>query len=105
MKNSTALISIILACLSSEATAIIPGDNTACYPLSYDRAAIEKQIKVDLLTTYAASNTISGEEKLLNDTYSAELENIKVVSTEFQNFKFSYSERDGQLCGSIVKKH
>ncbi|MDI4671005.1 hypothetical protein MKZ42_03265 [Pseudoalteromonas shioyasakiensis] len=103
MKNSTALISIILACLSSEAAAIIPGDNTACYPLSYDRAAIKKQIKVDLLT-YAAFNTVSGEEKLLNDTYSAELENIKVVSTEFQNFKFSYSERDGQLCGSIVKK-
>jgi len=104
MKNSTALISIILACLSSEAAAIIPGDNTACYPLSYDRAAIKKQIKVDLLTTYAALNTIRGEEKLLNDTYSAELENIKVVSTEFQNFKLSYSEHDGQLCGSIVKK-
>ena len=104
MKNSTALISIILACLSSEAAAIIPGDNTACYPLSYGRAAIKKQIKVDLLTTYAALNTISGEGKLLNDTYSAELKNIKVVSTEFQNFKFSYSEHDGQLCGSIVKK-
>ena len=104
MKNSTALISIILACLSSEAAAIIPGDNTACYPLSYDRAAIKKQIKVDLLTTYAALNTISGEEKLLNDTYSTELEDIKVASTEFQNLIFSYSERDGQLCGSIVKK-
>ncbi|MCH2085551.1 MAG: hypothetical protein MK175_00070 [Pseudoalteromonas sp.] len=104
MKNNTALISIILACLSSEAAAIIPEVNTACYPLSYDRAAIEKQVKVDLLTAYAALNTIRGEEKLLNDTYSVELENIKVVSTEFQNFKFSYSERDGQLCGSIVKK-
>ncbi len=103
MINNVTLISILLACLSSEATAITVGDNTVCYPLSYDKTAIEKQIKVDLLTTYTVLNTISGDEKLENEIYSVEFNNIKVVSTEFQKYKFFYSERDGMLCGSIAK--